>query len=114
MFGLTLGRPLGVVDSDCDVELPVDDNKLPEYFALGAQVSLRQSPLMAGTNALASLYKIAGRVLQEVYALDFCKDHLVLEKIAELQRSVESIDRELTKWYDDVPVQNRSMRNRSR
>lgn len=110
MCALTLGRPLGVVDSDCDVELPVDvdDDKLPEYFALGAQVSRRQLTLMAGTNALTGLYKIAGRVLQEVYALDFCKDHLMLEKIAELQRSVESIDKELTKWYDDLPVEFKS------
>ena len=35
MLALALGRPLGIVDSDCDIELPVDvdDEHLPEYFA---------------------------------------------------------------------------------
>jgi hypothetical protein len=105
MLALALGRPLGVEDADCDVELPVDvdDEDLPAYFSVGAQMSQQHLPLMKGTNALTGLYKIAGRVLREVYALELCKDHLEPEKRAELQRTVESLDRELTKWCDDLP-----------
>ncbi|KAJ7667783.1 fungal-specific transcription factor domain-containing protein [Mycena polygramma] len=105
MLALALGRPLGINDSDCDVEFPaeVDDEHLPEYFS-GATLAQRQPSLMAGSIALTCLYRIAGRVLREVYALDNCKDHLESEKKAELQKTVEALDTELTKWCDDLPA----------
>jgi hypothetical protein len=110
MLALALGRPLGVEDSDCDVELPVevDDDHLSNYFSLGAQASQQYLSLMTGTNALTGLYKIAGRVLREVYSLELCRDQLEPEKRVELQRTVESLDRELTKWCDDLPVEFKS------
>ncbi|KAG6812643.1 hypothetical protein H0H92_001593 [Tricholoma furcatifolium] len=105
MLALALGRPIGINDSDCDVEQPVevDDDHLPEYFS-GATMSQRQPSLMSGIVALNNLYEIGGRVLRQVYALDICKDHLEPEKKAELQRTVESLDAELTKWCDDLPA----------
>jgi hypothetical protein len=105
MLALALGRPLGVEDSDCDVEPPVDvdDDDLPNYFE-GAQISGSQPALMAGFIALTSLYKVAGRVLREVYAIDNCKDQLEPDKKIELQRTVEALDQELTKWCDDLPA----------
>src|SRR5882762_2728153 len=110
MLALALGRPLGVEDSDCDVELPVevDDDHLSNYFSLGAQASQQYLSLMTGTNALTGLYKIAGRVLREVYSLELCRDQLEPEKRVELQRTVETLDRELTKWCDDLPVEFKS------
>lgn len=104
MLALALGRPLGVNDHDCDVEMPVDvdDDNLPEYFS-GAPMSQRQPSLMAGSIALITLYQIAGRVLREVYALENCKDHLEPERKADLQRTVEALDNELTKWCDELP-----------
>ncbi|KAK7061529.1 fungal-specific transcription factor domain-containing protein [Favolaschia claudopus] len=103
MLALALGRPLGINDSDCDVEYPVevDDEYLPEYFS-GASVT-RQPSLMAGSVALTALYKLGGRVLREVYALENCKDHLEPDRKAELQRTVEALDSELTQWCDDLP-----------
>ncbi|KAF9221902.1 hypothetical protein BS17DRAFT_796729 [Gyrodon lividus] len=111
MLALALGRPLGVEDSDCDVEFPVDvdDEFLPEYFS-GVNLSPKSPPLMSGTIALATLYQIAGRVLRQVYAIDNCKEVLESEKRVELQRSVEALDLELTRWFDDLPV---SFRNTS-
>lgn len=105
MLALALGRPLGVNDSDCDAELPVevDDENLPEYFT-GAQLPQKQLSLMTGTVALIKLYEIGGRVLRQVYALDNCKDHLEPERKADLQRTVESLDTELTKWCDELPM----------
>ncbi|OBZ66079.1 hypothetical protein A0H81_13954 [Grifola frondosa] len=58
---------------------------------------------MRGYVELISLYKIAGQVLRQVYALDKCKDNLELEKCTELQRAVDSLDKSLTKWCDDLP-----------
>ncbi|TBU32080.1 fungal-specific transcription factor domain-containing protein [Dichomitus squalens] len=105
MLALALGRPLAIEDADCDVEIPVelDDELLPQYFA-GALLPRGQISLMRGFIELISLYRIAGRVLREVYALDKCKDHLEMDKRAELQRSVETLDRRLTKWCEDLPT----------
>ena len=104
MLALALGRPLGVEDSDCDVELPVDadDEWLPEYFT-GVQLSQKPPSLMSGTIALVTLYQIAGRILRQVYAIDCCKDTLEPEKRVELQRSVETLDLELASWFEDLP-----------
>lgn len=104
MLAIALGRPLGVNDSDCDVDLPVDidDEQLPEYFS-GASVQKRPS-LMTGIVALIKLYEIGGRVLRQVYSLEICKDHLEPDRKAMLQHTVEALDVELTKWCDDLPI----------
>ncbi|KAG6880071.1 hypothetical protein C0992_006883 [Termitomyces sp. T32_za158] len=105
MLALALGRPLGINDSDCDVEQPVevDDDHLPEYFN-GATMPQPRPSLMAGSVALNHLYEIGGRVLRQVYALDICRDQLEPEKKAELQHTVETLDNELTKWCEDLPA----------
>lgn len=105
MLAIALGRPLGINDSDCDVELPVDveDEYLPEYFT-GATLSLKQRALMAGYIALIQLYNIGGRVLRQVYALENCREHLEPERKVELQKLVESLDNELTKWSEELPT----------
>ncbi|KAM6495549.1 Fungal specific transcription factor domain containing protein [Amanita muscaria] len=104
MLALALGRPLGINDADCDIEMPaeVDDGQLAQYF-MGALLNQRHPPLMAGMIALFKLYEIGGRVLRQVYAVDICKDNLEVEKKADLQRVVEALDAELTKWCDDLP-----------
>ncbi|KAF9449897.1 hypothetical protein P691DRAFT_811456 [Macrolepiota fuliginosa MF-IS2] len=104
MLALALGRPLGINDSDCDVEMPVDvdDENLPEYYS-GAPITKRQPSLMSGTIHMIKLYEIAGRLLRQVYALENCKENLEPEKKAELQTTVESLDNELAKWCDDLP-----------
>ncbi|KZT26923.1 hypothetical protein NEOLEDRAFT_1061683 [Neolentinus lepideus HHB14362 ss-1] len=104
MLALALGRPLGVEDADCDVELPVeyDDEQLPEYFQ-GAQINQTSPSLVSGFVALTGLYSIAGRVLREVYSADVCKEHLEPEKRQEVLRAVESLDRDLTRWCDELP-----------
>ncbi|OCH94255.1 hypothetical protein OBBRIDRAFT_769925 [Obba rivulosa] len=105
MLALALGRPLGIEDSDCDVELPidVDDDNLLQYFA-GATINNTTPPLMRGFIELTLLYRIGGQVLRQVYALDKCRDNLELEKRAELQRSVDALDKALTKWCDELPI----------
>ncbi|KZT12954.1 uncharacterized protein LAESUDRAFT_689966 [Laetiporus sulphureus 93-53] len=105
MLALALGRPLATEDADCDVELPVDvdDEYLQAYFG-GATVPQQSPSLMKGFVELTLLYKIAGHVLRQVYALDKCRDHLEPEKRAELRHAVESLDQALTKWCDDLPA----------
>jgi hypothetical protein len=66
MLAVALGRPLGVDDRDCDVELcvPVDDDDLVAYFE-GANVARDRPALMSGFVALVTLYKIAGHILRQ-------------------------------------------------
>lgn len=105
MFALTLGRPLGVEDLDCDVELPVDveDEYLPQYFS-GAIMTDKQPSLMAGFTAFITLYKIAGSMLRRVYALATWKGLLMPDRTIELHQTVEALDQELTKWIEDLPA----------
>ncbi|KAJ3887812.1 putative fungal-specific transcription factor [Lentinula edodes] len=104
MLAVALGRPLGINDSDCDVEYPidVDDDNLQEYFS-GSLMTNNSTSLMTGIIALIKLYQIGGRVLRDVYAIENCKDNLEPERKAELQRTVEVLDNELTQWCDDLP-----------
>lgn len=120
MLAIALGRPLGIEDADCDVELPldIDDVALPRYFtsatnnsatssSIPATPGFAQPPttvsLMKGFNALTCLWKIAGQVLRSVYALDKCKENLESDKMAELQVSVDRLDRLLSEWCDKLP-----------
>lgn len=105
MLALALGRPLGINDSDCDVEQPaeIDDEDLPEYFS-GGNTFRRNPALMTGSVALNKLYEIGGRVLRQVYGLDVCKEHVEAEKKVELQRVVESLDNELNQWCEALPA----------
>ena len=85
MLALALGRPLGIEDTDCDAELPepCDDDELEQFFS--GQIIQRQQPaLMSGFIALVQLYKIAGRICRQVYAIDKCKENLEPEKKEEL------------------------------
>lgn len=105
MFALTLGRPLGIEDSDCDVELPVDveDEHLPQYFS-GAPWADKQPSLMAGFIAFITLYKIAGSMLRRVYTLETWKGFMMADRTPELQQTVEALDQELTQWIEDLPA----------
>ncbi|THH06739.1 hypothetical protein EW146_g9520 [Bondarzewia mesenterica] len=104
MLALALGRPLGIEDVDCDVELPVavDDETLSSFFS-GDVMSSDSASLMTGFIALQSLYVIAGRVMRQVYGVEHSKDFVEPERRAQLQRDVEALDKELTKWLDDLP-----------
>ena len=107
MLALALGRPLGIDDKDCDVELPVDveDEHLPEYFA-GAQ---RSSPsLMRGFIEQINLYGIAGKVLRQVYSLDKCKE------VLELLDSLHGKRQEQTKKkLEEVQARQKELLNRT-
>ncbi|KDQ10040.1 hypothetical protein BOTBODRAFT_178587 [Botryobasidium botryosum FD-172 SS1] len=135
MLAVALGRPLGINDDDCDAELPlpIDEADLPAYFEahpqahsnsitpVGSPAMPTHSPspspqfqsaqtptLMQGFIALTSLYKLAGKILRSVYALDKCKDVLEPAKLSELQASVERLDAELNAWCDALPVAYKS------
>ena len=104
MLALALGRPIGAEDVDCDVELPIDidDDFLPDYFA-GAPMTSETPSLMTGFISLISLYNIAGRVMRCVYGVDMADMITDPEKRVQLQASVDALDRELTKWLDNLP-----------
>jgi hypothetical protein len=105
MLAVALGRPLGIDDLDCDVELPVDldDEELPIYFS-GNRIDRAAPSLMTGFVALTKLYIIAGRLLRQVYALRFCREDLEPEVVAELQNSVDDLDHQLDEWCEELPA----------
>ncbi|KAG8820684.1 hypothetical protein FRC17_010075 [Serendipita sp. 399] len=102
-LALQLGRPLGVDDSDVDVDLPIpyDDVDLPDYYA-GKLPEPKEPSLMEGFVALTALYKIAGKVLRHVYATDKLKGNVQGEKVAELLKVVDKLDDQLTLWVDNL------------
>lgn len=104
MLALALGRPLGINDTDCDVELPVcvDDDRLAEYYS-GGPGQQDSTSLMHGFVLLIKLYEIAGRVLREVYSLENCRDYLEPDRKIRLQQQVEALDEELTDWVNTLP-----------
>jgi hypothetical protein len=104
MLALALGRPIGAEDVDCDVELPIDidDDCLTDYFA-GAPMTSETPSLMTGFISLISLYNIAGRVMRAVYGVDMADMTTDPDKRAQLQISVDALDKELTKWLDNLP-----------
>jgi hypothetical protein len=112
MLALALGRPVGAEDVDCDVELPLalDDELLPDYF-VGAPMPAEAPSLMIGFTSLVSLYRIAGRVMRQVYGVDMAESHADPEKRTQLQLHVDNLDKELTKWLDDLPAAFKSKMN---
>ncbi|TRM68359.1 fungal-specific transcription factor domain-containing protein [Schizophyllum amplum] len=114
MLALSLGRPLGINDSDCDVEqlVPIDDEYLPDYLLHNITTSSRPF-LMTGFILLTKLYHLAGRMLREVYSLDYIKDNMDTERQAQLQRTVETLDAALQRWLEEIPeiFKNRSERD---
>lgn len=104
MLALTLGRPIGILDSDCDAEFPdpYDDEQLEEYYS-GAEMQKTEPSLMEGFIALCELYRIAGRVCHQIYGIDKCKENLEPGKVKELIASAEELDRELVQWATDLP-----------
>ncbi|KAI5833483.1 hypothetical protein K523DRAFT_295915 [Schizophyllum commune Tattone D] len=114
MLALSLGRPLGINDADCDVEqlVPVDDDYLPDYLMHKVAPNTRPF-LMTGFILLTKLYHLAGRMLREVYSLDIVKDNGDPDKQAQLQRTVEMLDTALQRWLDEIPevFKNRSERD---
>ena len=109
MLALALGRPLGIIDSDCDAEMPIpcDDDDLGDYFS-GAEMQNSQPSMMSGFIALCDLYRIAGRICRQIYGIDKCRDNLEPEKVAELMQSVEALDKELLDWSNNLHPNFRS------
>ncbi|KAH8113420.1 fungal-specific transcription factor domain-containing protein [Phellopilus nigrolimitatus] len=104
MLAMALGRPIGIEDTDCDADYPVefDDDELPEFFS-GAPMQRSQPSLMVGFIALVDLYKIAGRVCRQIYGIDRFRDHLEPEKVQELVEQATQLDGELVEWCNQLP-----------
>ena len=105
MLAMTLGRPIGIEDSDCDAEYPFefDDEELPEFFS-GAAMQKSQPSLMVGFIALCELYRIAGRVCRQIYGIDSFREHLEPEKVQELVEQAIQLDSELVEWCNKLPA----------
>ena len=112
MLALALGRPIGAEDVDCDVEPPIalDDELLPDFLN-GAPMTSETPSLMTGFTSLISLYVIAGRVMRQVYGVDMAESLADPEKRTQLQVHVDTLDKELTQWLDNLPPVFKSKMN---
>ncbi|KAH7100638.1 fungal-specific transcription factor domain-containing protein [Auriculariales sp. MPI-PUGE-AT-0066] len=105
MLAVALGRPLGIEDIDCDVELPlaIDDDDIHAYFDHESNVKENKFSLMTGFIALINLTKKAGLILRTVYGLNNCKEDMTAEEVTAVQVAIDAFDVELTKWCTDLP-----------
>src|SRR5258708_36720006 len=105
MLALALGRPIGAEDVDCDVELPIafDDDFLPDFFA-GAPITSETPALMTGFTSLVSLYRIAGRVIRQVYVVDMADSIADPEKRTQFHVHIDARDKYLTNWLQIRPL----------
>ncbi|KZW03958.1 hypothetical protein EXIGLDRAFT_715981 [Exidia glandulosa HHB12029] len=105
MLAVALGRPLGIEDIDCDVELPlaIDDDGLRAYFDHEEDMREAAPTLMTGFIALINLTKKAGLILRTVYGLHNCKDNMSPEELAAVQTQIDVFDADLTRWCTELP-----------
>ncbi|RDW63254.1 hypothetical protein BP6252_10799 [Coleophoma cylindrospora] len=111
ILSITLGRPMGIDDNDCDCEMPldIDDDSLESYCASISTsdiASLRTATQpffppsrITGFIAFAHLCKIAGRIVRAMSALEMKGPR----SATELRRTVETLESELTNWLQNVP-----------
>ncbi|EJD53845.1 hypothetical protein AURDEDRAFT_110574 [Auricularia subglabra TFB-10046 SS5] len=106
MLAVALGRPLGIEDVDCDVELPlaIDDDDLRSYFDHEDSMKDSGPSLMSGFIALVNLTKKAGLILRSVYGLHNCRDNMTEEELAAVQLQIDVFDAELNHWCSELPA----------
>lgn len=102
---------MGIEDSDCDCEMPldIDDNSLESYCASRSTSTTSPSqplhqpslPLsrLTGFLAFSRLCKIAGKVVRTMSALQMKRP----QRAKDLRKMVKALDQELADWLRDVP-----------
>jgi hypothetical protein len=102
---------MGIDDSDCDCEMPldIDDDSLESYCASmstlddSASRTVTQAYLqpsrITGFLAFSRLCRIAGRIVRAMSALEMKQPR----SATELRHTVDALEIELTEWLRDVP-----------
>ncbi|KAK8858801.1 hypothetical protein IAR55_003031 [Kwoniella newhampshirensis] len=100
ILSVSLGRPSGVNDDDCDVELPSD-----QYCCEGSDLR-REAPgnnPMTGFKSLLEIYAIAGRIERDAHNISFLKKYDNCADSPEVQETINKLDSMLDEWSDTLP-----------
>jgi Fungal specific transcription factor domain len=109
LLSICLGRPMGVEDSDCNCEIPLDldDDELEAYCKEDSNHRLKPSTpsKLAGFIAFSKLCQIAGKVIHAVNPLRWQKGRRrsMTSRSSEKEKLLESLDAELFEWLNTVP-----------
>ncbi|KAF5370065.1 hypothetical protein D9758_001384 [Tetrapyrgos nigripes] len=98
VLSLALGRPSGIHDDDCDVDMPAewDDLQLTSLRD-GNAVSAQETSFMTGFVALLGFYVVAGKVMR-------FQSKRTQGLQSEITRStLASLDAELANWINSLP-----------
>lgn len=102
-----LGRPVGVEDSDCDCEIPLDmdDYQLEEYCKQSQPIGLTTHgpSSLTGFIVFSQLSQISGRIsrLMNLPSLRRNKSNAV--KARKFRQRIRDLDTELSNWLQNVP-----------
>ncbi|KAM0751794.1 hypothetical protein T439DRAFT_379882 [Meredithblackwellia eburnea MCA 4105] len=105
VLSISLGRPGGTHDDDCDTELPaeVDDEDL-EAWSNGDPV--QPSTFMTGFMYLSKIYIVAGKIVRSAQSLSMLRnmdERGANSDSSEIQSTIASLDRLLEDWVESLP-----------
>jgi len=105
LLAICLGRPMGVEDSDCNCEIPLDMDDLQLEAYCKELPTLRTKPStpsrLAGFIAFSRLCQISGKILRAMNPLSLRTTNP--KRLRERQKLVTTLDTELSDWLGSVP-----------
>jgi hypothetical protein len=105
LLAICLGRPLGIEDTDCNCEIPLDldDHQLETYCRIPSSQRTKPSipSRLSGFIAFSRLCQIAGKVIRAMNPLHMRTTSP--KRLHERQILVSSLDAELAEWLRTVP-----------
>ncbi|ORY25832.1 fungal-specific transcription factor domain-domain-containing protein [Naematelia encephala] len=99
ILSVSLGRPSGIDDDDCDVELP-SDQTCCEGNALSEPPG--DNP-MTGFNSLVKIYTIAGRIERTAHSISFLNKYDNSADHPKVRETIRKLDDMLSEWSESLP-----------
>ncbi|THV05382.1 hypothetical protein K435DRAFT_961147 [Dendrothele bispora CBS 962.96] len=99
VLSMTLGRPSGTHDDDCDIDMPaeLDDAQLTALRD-GNAVAPQEKSFMTGFVALLGIYVIAGRIMRFVQS-----KHIDDPRSEAARKTRAALDADLAHWINNLP-----------
>lgn len=102
-----LGRPVGVEDSDCDCESPLDmdDYQLAEYCKQSPQTGppINGPSKFSGFIVFSQLSQISGRISRLMNLPLLRRNKCNAVKPSKFRQQIRDLDTELSNWLQNVP-----------
>ncbi|WVQ78503.1 hypothetical protein IAT38_000589 [Cryptococcus sp. DSM 104549] len=102
MLSVSLGRPSGINDDDCDVELPTDDYCCEDVESLTELEPPGDNP-MTGLKSLMEIYTIAGEIERRAHNIKFLRQYDNVADHPKVRDTIDKLDEMLEGWSDTLP-----------